>query len=106
MSDRKFSLDTLALHAGTARVRRNDFSQPIRVTSNDELGSLEEGLHEALAMLRGQRYVAPDDVKELVEPVFAHRLILTPDAELRRVAPASILEEISDRVAAPVARGT
>src|SRR5690606_23829256 len=37
---------------------------------------------QALAAIRGRDYVIPDDVKRLVEPVFAHRLILHSDAHL------------------------
>jgi len=30
----------------------------------------------------GREFVTPDDIKYLAEPVLAHRIILTPDAEL------------------------
>jgi MoxR-like ATPase len=31
---------------------------------------------QALAAIRGRDYVIPDDVKELAEPVLAHRIIM------------------------------
>ena len=37
---------------------------------------------QALAFVRGRDYVIPDDVKELVPVVFAHRMIVKPEARL------------------------
>ena len=48
---------------------------------------------KTLAALRGRDYVAPDDIKALVAPVFRHRVYLRPEAEIegsgrrRRVPP-------------------
>jgi MoxR-like ATPase len=39
---------------------------------------------KATARLRGRDFVTPDDVSELAVPVLAHRLIVTPEAELER----------------------
>ena len=39
---------------------------------------------KALARLRGREFVTPDDVAELAPAVLAHRLIMTPEAELER----------------------
>ena len=39
----------------------------------------------AFALIDGRGYVLPEDLKTLVEPVFAHRLLLSPDAQLRGV---------------------
>lgn len=50
----------------------------------------------------GRSYVTPDDVKKLVKPVFAHRLILGSQAIVRHIDPASIVAEIISRVPAPV----
>ncbi len=38
----------------------------------------------ALAFLRGRAFVLPDDVKMLATSVLAHRLVLTPEAEISR----------------------
>jgi MoxR-like ATPase len=53
----------------------------------------------ALADKRG--YVIPEDVKALIEPVFAHRLLLSPDAQVRGVAPGEVLREVVESVPAP-----
>ena len=37
---------------------------------------------KARALLRGRDYVLPDDIRHLAAPVLAHRILLTPEAEL------------------------
>jgi MoxR-like ATPase len=56
----------------------------------------------AWALSEGRGYVIPEDVKALVEPVFAHRLLLSPDAQVRGVTPQQILTEVMDAVPVPV----
>jgi len=55
----------------------------------------------ALATLSGRDYVVPEDVTRMVEPVFAHRLVLTPEAEIRELTPADVLDDILGSVAVP-----
>lgn len=57
---------------------------------------------QALAALRGRDFVLPDDVKELVAPVLAHRIILSPEARLRGRDARQLLHEIVDAVSVPV----
>jgi len=57
---------------------------------------------QALAALRGRDFVLPDDVKELVVPVLAHRIILSPEARLRGRDARQLLEEIVETVSVPV----
>ncbi len=59
---------------------------------------------QALAAIAGRNYVLPDDVKRMVLPVLGHRLILRPESRLRKVTPASVLNEIVGDTAVPVAR--
>jgi MoxR-like ATPase len=54
---------------------------------------------KALALLRGRDYVLPDDLRQLAPLVLAHRLMLTPDAELEGVTGAQVIAEATDRVA-------
>ena len=49
----------------------------------------------ARAAAAGPRYVVPDDVKALAEPVLAHRLLVTPEAQLQGVTPADALGEVA-----------
>ena len=56
------------------------------------------------AAAHGRTYVLPDDVKELLEPVWSHRLILDPEAEFAGATPAGVLARILADVAAPQER--
>lgn len=62
------------------------------------------GAARAWACVSGRGYVIPDDVKKLAEPVFAHRLILQPKAMVKRISPASIVNEVLDQAPVPVQR--
>jgi MoxR-like ATPase len=59
---------------------------------------------QALAALDGRDYVIPDDVKALAPAVLSHRLIVMPEARLKRRTPRNLLEEILNKVPAPVDR--
>jgi MoxR-like ATPase len=45
--------------------------------------------------------VLPDDLKGLAAGVLTHRVILTPNAELRGVTPSSVIDEILAAEAVP-----
>ncbi len=48
---------------------------------------------QALAAVRGRDHVIPDDIQQLVPPILTHRLLISPEAELRgRTAPGLIAE--------------
>ncbi|MFG2039172.1 AAA family ATPase [Dactylosporangium sp. NPDC048998] len=55
----------------------------------------------AYALTDGRGYVVPEDIKALAEPVFAHRLVLSPDAQVRGVAPADVVRQVLDAVPVP-----
>jgi MoxR-like ATPase len=59
----------------------------------------------ALAASFGRDFVLPDDVKRVAPMVLAHRLLLTPDAELRGLTPGDVLTEVLASVAVPGATG-
>jgi MoxR-like ATPase len=52
----------------------------------------------------GREYVLPDDVKHLVQPVLAHRLVLDAEAEFAGVTAAQVLDRVLDEVAPPAMR--
>lgn len=56
---------------------------------------------QALAAIQGRGYVIPDDVKMLVKPTLAHRIIVTPAARVRSITSNAILDEILQSVAIP-----
>ena len=55
----------------------------------------------ALAVAQGRPFVTVDDIKVLAPAALCHRLLLTPDAELRGVRTADLVDDILDRVEAP-----
>jgi MoxR-like ATPase len=59
----------------------------------------------ARAALHGRAYVVPDDLKALAEPVLAHRLLITPEAQLQGVSAADALTEVLAAVPVPTAKG-
>jgi len=58
---------------------------------------------QALAAVRGRDYVIPDDVKELILPTLAHRLIVKPESALRGRTAVGALESILEET--PLAIG-
>ena len=102
--------------------RRIHVSQPIReyivdivhATRDEEaiqfgasprasLGLMRAG--QALATLRGRKYVLPDDIKYLVHPVLTHRLILSQDERLKGNSTDHLVEKLLNRVPVPVVSG-
>ena len=59
----------------------------------------------ARAALHGRAYVVPDDLKALAEPVLAHRLLITPEAQLQGGSAADALTEVLGTVPVPTAKG-
>jgi MoxR-like ATPase len=56
----------------------------------------------AYALINNRGYVLPEDLKTLVGPVFAHRVLLSPDAQLRGVTAAEVLDDAVRAVAVPL----
>ena len=57
-----------------------------------------------VAAATGRDYASPDDVKQLLNPVLNHRLIVRPEAQMRGTTVGDLLGEISDSVAVPGTR--
>ncbi|GGT83234.1 MoxR-like ATPase [Actinomadura livida] len=57
------------------------------------------------AAAAGRSYIVPEDVKALAVPVIAHRLIVTPEAELRGRSGADVVAEALGSVPTPQAAG-
>jgi MoxR-like ATPase len=56
------------------------------------------------AAAHGRHYVIPDDVKDLAEPVLAHRILLDAEAEFAGTTVASVLQRILGEVSPPERR--
>ena len=59
-------------------------------------------LARAWAVLDGRSYVIPDDVKQFITPVLAHRLILQPDLWMKRNAAQDVIQKVTSSVPVPV----
>ncbi len=57
---------------------------------------------QTYAMMQGRDYVLPDDIKYLVVPVLAHRLMLNTEAYLSKTSKESILENILASIPVPL----
>jgi MoxR-like ATPase len=57
---------------------------------------------QALALMNGREHVLPDDVKELAEQVLAHRVILHPEARLRRLDAGHVVGDLLRQVPLPI----
>jgi MoxR-like ATPase len=53
------------------------------------------------AALQGRDYVTPDDVKFIVPPVFRHRLLLKPEAEIEGLDPDAVIQRLLAKVEVP-----
>ena len=57
---------------------------------------------QALAAIRGQEYVTPDDIKTLAGPLLAHRVILKSLARLRERTQESVIAELLEQLPVPI----
>ncbi|HWB71986.1 MAG TPA: MoxR family ATPase [Egibacteraceae bacterium] len=85
------------------RATRNHPAVELGASPRASLGLLRAA--RALAAASGRDYVVPDDVKALVQPVLAHRLILSSEAHLAHRSAADVLDELVASVPVPRARG-
>jgi MoxR-like ATPase len=53
------------------------------------------------AAAEGRTYVIPDDVKALADPVLAHRLVPTPEAQFQGIGASEALRQVLSSVAVP-----
>jgi MoxR-like ATPase len=84
-----------------------DIARATRVSPSLSLGVSPRGATALLttarawAWLSDRTYVTPDDVKALAQPTLAHRLSLTPEAELEGVSVESVLDSALASVPVP-----
>ncbi len=56
---------------------------------------------QVFAILQGRNFVTPDDIKALVGPVFAHRILLKNELRLKPGHTETVLGQIMDNIAVP-----
>ncbi|MEX5709799.1 MoxR family ATPase [Parafrankia sp. FMc6] len=100
---------TLAVHVAPA-VRRYVVQVVAATRTRHDVLRLGASPRGSVALLRavqvraasaGRAFATPDDVKALAGPVLAHRLVLSPEAELRRVTAEDVVAEVLDAVPSP-----
>ena len=83
----------------------------VRATRDHADLALGASPRAALSMLRsaraaaasgGRDYVVPDDIKDLISPVLAHRLITSPEAQMIGRTAADVLSDIVEFVPIPI----
>lgn len=56
---------------------------------------------KAFAAINGRDFVTPEDIKKALNPVLAHRLIISPDREMEGITSKEVIEMISNSVEIP-----
>lgn len=56
---------------------------------------------KANAALQGKDFITPEDVKRVVLPILAHRVLLAPEKELEGLTPEKAIRQVIDRVEVP-----
>ena len=56
---------------------------------------------QAAAAIDGRDYATPDDIKDVAQPVLAHRLIVQPEAEIEGATATSVLGDVLASVPVP-----
>ncbi len=90
--------DLLSYVAELGRATREDNRVEVGVSPRGVQRLFEAA--RAKAVLEGRAFVTPDDVADVVTPVFAHRLVLTADATVSGIEKRAVVEDVLD--AAPV----
>ncbi len=94
--------DILEYIAKVGRATRNHPQVDVGVSPRGTQKLFESA--RAHAVIQGRDFVTPDDVKEIVEPVLAHRLVLKPEAAIEGVDRRSIVREVLDQVPVPTVK--
>ena len=78
-----------------------EFRVGARVRAHHLVTATRAEAEAARAAIAGRDYVLPDDIKALVVPTLAHRVILGPGARLRDLTAQQIVEEIMQGMPVP-----
>jgi MoxR-like ATPase len=84
-----------------------DIGRATRADDRVDVGVSPRGIQKlfesarARAVLNDRTFVTPDDVKQVVEPVLAHRIVLKPEAAIEGIDKVSIVREAIDEIPVP-----
>lgn len=85
--------------AALAEATRSDDSSTLGVSTRGAIGMAR--CARVWAAAQGRHYVLPDDVKALAGPVWAHRIVVDPDAAFSGATAAGVVARALTTVAAP-----
>ena len=91
--------DLLDYIADVARATREDRRVEVGVSPRGTQRLFE--ISRAHATLRSREFLTPDDVKAVAEQALAHRLVLTPEAQVDGVQKSSVIADVLDSVEVP-----
>ena len=58
-------------------------------------------MSQALALLDGRSFVAPEHIQELAVPVIAHRMVMDPQARYSGATARTVLDEVMKAIPVP-----
>jgi MoxR-like ATPase len=82
---------------------RGDFAVAMGASARAAINLLKAS--SALAASDGRSQVLPDDVRAVLKPVLAHRVVLNPDAILRGESIDALLDRVTSSVRTPMSKG-
>jgi MoxR-like ATPase len=82
-------------------VRATRDRSPVQLGASPRAALALARLAQALALIDGVDFVTPDHVRELAEPVLAHRLVLHPEARFSGITARQVVEGALEGVRAP-----
>jgi len=81
---------------------RDDPNVEVGVSPRGSIAALK--LSMAHAAISGRDYVIPDDVKEVIGPAIAHRLVLKHEVRIKGTKAEDIVKEIVNKIPVPITR--
>lgn len=86
---------------GFTRKKDEEYSQYISCGASPRASIALYIASKAEAMMKGRRYVIPQDVKTVVYPILRHRIILNYEAEAEKITTDEVIKRILQKVIAP-----
>ncbi len=87
---------------GLAEATREDKDTAIGVSTRGAIAMVRAA--RVWAAAHGRNFVLPDDIKELIAPVWTHRIIMSPEAEFAGSDATKVLARALASVSAPTSR--
>ena len=83
-------------------IRATRESNEIRLGASPRALLMLSRCAQSMAWLDSRMFVKPDDILALIQPLLAHRLVMTLESKHAGISPAMVLEEIVKKIRIPV----